>query len=184
MGALFAAAPEATVLEIGFGGGEHLAAGAQARSGWGFIGAEAYLNGVAKMLVEADDRGLSNLRLYMGDAHDLLAWLPEACLDRADLLYLDPWPKRRHWKRRFISGESLDMLARVLKPGAHLRFASDWPDYLTWTLMHVTRRTDFRWFAQTAGDWRKPWDGWTRTRYEAKALREGRVPAYLTFERV
>ena len=184
LGNVFARNPEKIVLEIGFGGGEHLAAGADSNPDWGFIGAEAYLNGIAKMLVEIDDRSLSNVRLHMGDANDLLAWLPDASLDRADLLYLDPWPKRRHWKRRFISDESLTQLARVLKPGSHLRFASDWPDYLTWTLMYLLKRHDFRWLAETADDWRRSWAGWTRTRYEAKALREGRMPAYLTFEKV
>ncbi|MCC0042328.1 MAG: tRNA (guanosine(46)-N7)-methyltransferase TrmB [Rhodobiaceae bacterium] len=181
---LFPHAPATLVLEIGFGGGEHLAAGAQANPGWGFIGAEAYLNGMAKMLVEIDDRELRNVRLYCGDAHDLLDWLPAQGLDRVDLLYLDPWPKRRHWKRRFVSQQSLDALARVLKPGAQLRFASDWSDYVTWTLMQMRPRRDFRWLVCTADDWRQPWPGWPGTRYEAKALREGRTPTYLTFERV
>lgn len=180
---LFDHAPATIIAEIGFGGGEHLAAGAHVRPDAGFIGAEAYLNGVAKMLVEIDERSLDNVRLFDGDAHDLLAWLPDASLDRADMLYLDPWRKRRHWKRRFIGPLVLEHLARVLKPGAHVRFASDWPDYVTWTLMHMQASKAFSWIAGTADDWREPWPGWTRTRYEAKALREGRVPSYLTFAR-
>ncbi|MFN0265185.1 tRNA (guanine(46)-N(7))-methyltransferase TrmB [Tepidamorphus sp. 3E244] len=180
---LFETAPDRLILEIGFGGGEHLAEGAASNPQTGFIGAEAFINGVAKLLSEVDTRELTNVRVHFGDAHDLLEWLPDACLDRADLLYLDPWRKRRHWKRRFISHETLAELARVIRPGGELRFASDWPDYLTWTLMHLRPRTDFAWTAQVADDWRKPWDGWTRTRYEAKAYREGRVPSYLTFTR-
>ena len=181
--ALFAHDPRHIVLEIGFGAGEHLAAGAATHPDWGFIGAEAYVNGLAAMLGEIEARDLANVRLFDGDGEKLLAWLPAASLDRVDLLYLDPWPKRRHWKRRFVRAETLDAIHRVLKPGAALRFASDWPDYVTWTLMHALAHEGLRWTARTADDWRRPWPGWPGTRYEAKALREGRAPSYLTFRR-
>jgi tRNA (guanine-N7-)-methyltransferase len=103
---------------------------------------------------------------------------------RADILYPDPWPKRRHWKRRIISGAMLKRLARVLQPGALLRFATDIPGYASWTLQHFLRSPDFEWTAERADDWRKPWPGFESTRYEAKALREGRTPCYLIFRRL
>ena len=170
-------------VEIGFGGGEHLIAEAVRQPAAGFIGAEAYLNGFGKILPEIVDRDLSNIRLFMGDGEALLTRLPDASIARLDLLFPDPWRKRRHWKRRFVRPESLDQLARVIRPGGLFRFASDWPDYLAWTLMHVRRHPGFRWQARRAADWRAPWPGWPGTRYEAKALREGRKPAWLVFER-
>ena len=180
---LFPHAPDTLVLEIGFGSGEHLAAGAEAHPGRGFIGAEAYVNGLAAMLAEIDDRGLANVRLFDGDGAKLLQWLPAASLDRVDLLYLDPWPKRRHWKRRFVCGETVAAVHRALKPGGELRFASDWSDYVTWTLMHVGAHAGFVWSAAEADDWRRAWSGWPGTRYEAKAIREDRRPTYLSFRR-
>ncbi|MEM8878285.1 MAG: tRNA (guanine(46)-N(7))-methyltransferase TrmB [Pseudomonadota bacterium] len=174
---------ERIAVEIGFGGGEHLAFEAERQPATGFIGAEAYLNGFGKILPELVDRNLSNVRLFMGDGEVLLAALPDASITRLDLLYPDPWRKRRHWKRRFIRPQALDQLTRVIQPGGQFRFASDWPDYLTWTLMHVRRHPDFVWQARIESDWRAPWPNWPGTRYEAKALREGRKPAYLIFER-
>ena len=138
---------------------------------------------MAKALAAIEAKGLVNVRLYQGDASFLLDWLPESSLDRIDLLYPDPWPKRRHWKRRFIQEESIVKLARVLKRSGEFRFASDWPDYVGWTLQRLTRAPTFAWTAERADDWRKPWPDFVRTRYEQKALREGRVPCYLAFRR-
>ncbi|MGB7578978.1 MAG: tRNA (guanosine(46)-N7)-methyltransferase TrmB, partial [Pseudolabrys sp.] len=123
-------------------------------------------------------------RLHFGDASELLDWLPDASLSRIDLLYPDPWPKRRHWKRRFIQDESLKRLARILKTGGELRFATDIADYAAYVLVRVLRSADFVWTAESADDWRKPWPGFSSTRYEMKAKREGRRPAYFIFRRV
>jgi tRNA (guanine-N7-)-methyltransferase len=170
-------------LESGFGGGEHLIAEAERNPKTGFIGIEPFINGMAKALAAIDDRGLANIRLHHGDATDVLAWLPSASLARFDLLYPDPWPKRRHWKRRFVQDGSIAQIARVVRPGSEFRFVTDWPDYAAWTLRHLARAPDFEWTAARADDWRLPWAGFTSTRYEAKAKREGRVPCYLIFRR-
>jgi tRNA (guanine-N7-)-methyltransferase len=170
-------------LEIGFGAGEHLAEEAAAAPDIGFVGCEVFVNGVASLLAAIDSRDLPNIRVHDGPAESLLAAMPPACIDRVWLLYPDPWPKRRHWKRRFVGDANLDALARIMRPGAELRFATDWPDYADWTLRRLARRDDFEWTARRADDWRRPWPGWRSTRYEAKALREGRTPCYLTFSR-
>lgn len=170
-------------LEIGFGGGEHLAAHAAARPATGFIGCEPFINGMAKALALIETHHLKNIRLHFGDATEILAWLPEGTLDGVDLLYPDPWPKLRHWKRRFVQDESIAAIARAIKPGGTFRVATDIPHYAAWTLERVLRAPDFEWTAQRANDWRLPWPGWTRTRYEAKAIREGRTPAYFIFQR-
>ena len=183
LAALFAAAPRRFALEIGFGSGEHLIAAAAADPGCGFIGIEPYLNGMASAVAAIADSGLANVRLFDGDAAVLLDWLPAASLASVDLLYPDPWPKKRHWKRRFVSRENLDRLARVLQPGGAFRFASDIPSYVEWTLIHALRHPAFQWTAERADDWRLPFAGWPGTRYEAKALREGRRPTYLAFAR-
>jgi tRNA (guanine-N7-)-methyltransferase len=171
-------------LEIGFGGAEHLIAQAQAHPRTGFIGAEGFINGIAKALAAIDAQTLANIRLFHGDAIALLDWLPAGSIARLDLLYPDPWPKRRHWKRRFINEANIARLARVLRPGGEFRFATDWANYAEWTLWRLTRARDFVWTAEHADDWRKPWPGFSRTRYEAKAIREGRTPCYLMFRRV
>lgn len=183
LGALFDPPVARMRLEIGFGGGEHLAAEAAADPATGFIGCEPFINGMAQGLALIERENLANVRLHHGDAADLLAWLPDASLARIDLLYPDPWPKRRHWKRRFVQDDSVRWLARVLADGAEFRFASDWADYAAWTLERLLRCPDFAWTAERADDWREPWAGWTRTRYEAKAIREGRTPCYLIFRR-
>jgi tRNA (guanine-N7-)-methyltransferase len=180
---LFPVAVDSVRLEIGFGGGEHMIAQAEARPRSGFIGVEPFVNGMAKALAAIDGKRLANIRLHFGDATFLLAWLPPTSLAGVDLLYPDPWPKRRHWKRRFVQDRSVVELARVLRPGGELRFASDIPDYAAWTLAHLNRSRDFVWTAQCADDWRLPWSGFSGTRYEAKAKREGRVPCYLVFRR-
>ena len=180
---LFDHAPGQLVMEIGYGGGEHLTGQAQTHPDTGFIGVEPFVNGMAKMLVAIDERGLSNIRLHDDDASALLDWWPAGTLDRVDLLYPDPWPKRRHWKRRFVGPRNLARITRALKPGGRFRFASDIDTYVDWTLRHVSREPALEWTAGRADDWRLPWDGWTRTRYEAKAIREGRTPAYLVFRK-
>ena len=149
----------------------------------GFIGVEPFLNGMAKAVATIVDGGLDNVRLFDGEASTLLDWLPQASLAAVDILYPDPWPKKRHWKRRIVSKENLDRLARVLHSGGILRFATDIPSYLTWTLALVAPRSDFGWTAEKATDWTEPFSGWTGTRYEAKAIAAGRVPTYLTFHR-
>jgi tRNA (guanine-N7-)-methyltransferase len=170
-------------LEIGFGGGEHLIEEVQRNPQVGFIGCEPFVNGMAKMLAAIDALGPRNIRLHFGDAVDLMPWLPPASLARIDLLYPDPWPKRRHWKRRFVQSERIAALARVLKSGGEFRFASDSDDYAAWTLLRVLRAPDFEWTAERADDWRKAWPDFLGTRYEAKAVREGRKPTYLVFRR-
>ncbi len=183
LAALFLHQADPIGLEIGFGGGEHLVAEAAARPRMGFIGCEPFVNGMAKALALIEAHGLDNIRLHFGDASDLVAWLPPASLARVDLLYPDPWPKRRHGKRRFMQDDSVAALARVLRPGAEFRFVTDWPDYAEWTLARLLRSPEFVWTAERADDWRKPWAGFTSTRYEAKAKQAGRAPCYLVFRR-
>jgi tRNA (guanine-N7-)-methyltransferase len=183
LGTLFPVPVDDVRLEIGFGGAEHLITQAQAYPRTGFIGCEPFVNGMAKALVAIGDLGLTNIRLHHGDAVELLAWLPSRTLSRVDLLYPDPWPKRRHWKRRFVSDSNVAALARVLVAGGEFRFATDWANYAEWTLLRLSRSRDFTWTAERADDWRKPWTGFSGTRYEAKAKREGRAPIYLVFRR-
>ncbi len=180
---LFSAPIAAIRLEIGFGGGEHFLYRAAEAPQAGFIGVEPFVNGMAKCVSVLATEPRSNVRLFDDDATRLLDWLPPASIDHVDLLYPDPWPKRKHWKRRFVSTVNLDRLARTMKPGGRFCFASDIDTYVNWTLQHCRAHPAFDWVAQTADDWRRPYDGWPGTRYEAKAIREGRVPAYLTFLR-
>ena len=182
LGALFPGKSDVW-LEIGFGGGEHMISEAVANPDIGVIGCEPFVNGVAKLLAAVERAGVTNLRMHPGDARDLLDVIPDGALGRVYLLYPDPWPKRRHWRRRFVSHDNLYMLARVMRPGAELRVATDIDDYVRHTLEHVLRHHDFVWTAERPADWRAPWAGWPGTRYEAKALREGRRPTYLIFAR-
>jgi tRNA (guanine-N7-)-methyltransferase len=179
--ALFEAPVSEVRLEIGFGGAEHLLHRAQERPDAGFIGVEPFVDGMAKGVAGVERLGLKNVRLFADDAVLLLDVLPEASLSGVDLLYPDPWPKTRHWKRRFVSDRNLARLARVMRAGALFRFASDIESYVAWTLAHVRRSPDFEWTAERAAHWRAPWPGWPGTRYEAKAIREGRRGTYLTF---
>jgi tRNA (guanine-N7-)-methyltransferase len=183
LAALFAVPVRELRLEIGFGGGEHLVAEAMAAPETGFIGVEPFIEGLAKAVTAIADQGLRNVRLHDGDAVHVLDWLPPASVSRVDLLYPDPWPKRRHWKRRFVSPGNLDRIARVLAPGGLFRVASDIDDYIAWTLLQLVGRGDFAWTAEAADDWRRPFPGWPGTRYEAKALTAGRRPTYLAFRR-
>ncbi len=182
LAALFPKAQEVW-LEIGFGGGEHLIAEAKAHPQIGLIGCEHYIDGVAKCLAAIEREGVANIRLHPHDARDLLDVAPEGALGRVYLLYPDPWPKTRHHKRRFMSAENLDALARAMRSGAELRLATDIPDYALHALAAIHSHPAFEWTAEKAGDWREPWTGWPGTRYEAKALREGRNPHYLVFRR-
>ncbi|ENQ70004.1 tRNA (guanine-N(7)-)-methyltransferase [Brucella melitensis CNGB 1076] len=180
---LFEAPVETVRMEIGFGGGEHLHHESGRYPQPGFIGVEPFINGMAKMLAALDQAPRPNLRLYDEDATAVLDWLPDASLAGIDLFYPDPWHKRRHWKRRFVSDANLDRFARVLKPGAKFRFASDIEHYVNWTLQHCRRHAAFDWQAESPADWNDAYEGWPGTRYEAKAFREGRRAAYLTFIR-
>jgi tRNA (guanine-N7-)-methyltransferase len=183
--ALFARRPEAIRVEIGFGGAEHLVHEASRNPQIGYIGCEPFLNGVAKLLAQVEERGLSNIRIHHGDAREALVRLPDASIDRVDVLYPDPWPKWRQRKRRFLSSANIVEIARVLRPGGALRFATDIDDYAGWTLARTIHDAAWRWEEAAAGAraWTTPWEGWPGTRYEAKALREGRPPVYLTFTR-
>ncbi|MGH1466485.1 MAG: tRNA (guanosine(46)-N7)-methyltransferase TrmB [Cognatishimia sp.] len=171
-----------TWLEIGFGGGEHMVHQASQNPDVGFIGCEPYINGVAMLLGKIRESGADNIKVHPGDARDMFDVLPEASISRAFLLYPDPWPKKRHHRRRFVTQEHLEPLARVLKPGAIFRVATDIEDYVRQTLEEVPR-AGFDWLAERPGDWQEPWDDWISTRYEQKAFREGRTPHYLTFVR-
>ncbi|WP_102107588.1 tRNA (guanine(46)-N(7))-methyltransferase TrmB [Oceaniglobus roseus] len=169
-------------LEIGFGGGEHLVHLAERHPDRGIIGCEPFINGVAMLLGKIRESGAGNIAVHPGDARDLFDVLPDASIGRAYLLYPDPWPKARHHRRRFVTPEHLAPLARVLAPGALFHVATDIPDYVRQTLQQVPRH-GFDWLAEGPDDWRTPWEGWLSTRYEQKALREGRMPHYVVFRR-
>ncbi len=171
------------VMEIGFGGGEHLAWQADQNPDTGFIGCEPFVNGVAKVLMQIEDEKLDNIRLHDDDARFVLDWLPENSLDKIYILFPDPWPKKRHHKRRFVSAETLDQLSRPLKSDGIVHVASDIGDYVRATLVAFTCHDDFEWVDERASDWRLRPENRPVTRYEQKALDAGRVPAYLTFLR-
>jgi tRNA (guanine-N7-)-methyltransferase len=183
LAALFDPPADDVRLEIGFGGGEHLIAEARAFPDTGFIGCEPYVNGMAKILTQIEAHNIGNIRLFAGDAAELLAWAPPRALARIDLIHPDPWPKRRHWKRRFVQDATVAAMARALKPEGEFRFVTDIDDYGAWTLRYLSRSADFVWTAERASDWRLPWAGYTMTRYGRKAEREGRRAAYLQFRK-
>ncbi len=176
-------APLECWLEIGFGGGEHLAAQAQAHPEIGFIGCEPFINGVAALLANISALDLGNIRLHPDDARLLLEALKDKSISRAFILFPDPWPKKRHWKRRIVAPQTLDQLARVMKEGAELRLASDDPGYVEWMLAHLTGHPAFEWQARRAQDWRQAPGDWVKTRYEAKARAAGRDCVHLSFRR-
>jgi tRNA (guanine-N7-)-methyltransferase len=169
-------------LEIGFGGGEHMAAQAARHPEVLILGAEPFQNGVASAVRHIDEQGLTNVRVHDGDARELMARLPAACLTRAFILFPDPWPKGRHKKRRFIQAETVAELARLLAPGGRLRFASDWADYVDWSLLRFAANPAFRWAAERAEDWRTPPGDHITTRYEEKRLGDC-APVFLDFVR-
>ena len=171
-------------LEIGFGGGEHLVWQAEHNPAVGLIGCEPFRDGVVKVLAAIETQSLANIRLHADDARDVLRWLPEASIARAFVLFPDPWPKRKHVKRRLVNASLLAMLARVIKPGGQLRLGTDIADYARTMLISAQGEPRFCWTATSPSDWRIRPDDWPQTRYEAKAVREGRSSCYLVFERV
>jgi len=179
--ALMPAARE-TWLEIGFGGGEHMAAQAGRHPDVLVLGAEPFTNGVASAVRHIDEQGLSNVRLHDGDVRELIGRLPDASLTRVFILFPDPWPKARHHKRRLVQPETVAELARVLKPGGRLRFASDWANYVDWALARIGENPDFAWAAERADDWRAPPADHVTTRYEEKRLGDC-APVFLDFVR-
>jgi tRNA (guanine-N7-)-methyltransferase len=184
LAALFPVTVDEIALEIGFGGGENMVAQAQARPRTGIIGVEPFVNGMAKALAAIEAARLRNIRLHFADAVDLIAWLPDASLARIDLIHPDPWPKRRHWKRRFVQDATMAQFARILRRGGEVRFVTDIADYTAWTLRHFVRSEDFAWTAERADDWRKCWPDFVTTRYHAKAARAQRPPCFLIFRRL
>jgi tRNA (guanine-N7-)-methyltransferase len=180
---LFQPRPPEIWLEIGFGGGEHLAAQAERRPDIGFLGSEVFVNGIAALLDQVDRRGLANLRIFDDDARLLLPALPEASLGRVFLLFPDPWPKKRHEKRRFIGPANLAHLARVLVDGGELRVASDDAGHIRWVLEQTAGHPAFRWRVRRPDDWRSPPADWVDTRYQEKARAAGRQATFLSFER-
>lgn len=180
---LFGARKRAYWLEIGFGGGEHLAHMAANNPDVGIVGCEPFVNGVAGLLSHIDERRLTNVRIWDDDARDLLPVLPDAAFERLFLLHPDPWPKTRHHRRRFINTENLDTIARLLIDGGAFRFAHDHMDYIRWTLAHTNAFDKLVWTAESPADWReRPVDA-IRTRYEAKARRKGAAIVYLNYRR-
>jgi len=170
--------------EVGFGGGEHSAAQVENNPDIGLIACEPFINGVASLLNHVDNRGLQDrIRILDNDARPLLDVMPENSLNRMFLLFPDPWRKKRHSKRRFIGDENLDLVARVLKSGGEFRVGSDHMPYIDWTLEHMTRREEFEWICEGPDDWRTRPDDWPPTRYEQKALRQGKSCVYLRFKR-
>jgi tRNA (guanine-N7-)-methyltransferase len=180
---LFAPPPREIWLEIGFGGGEHLAAQAESHPEIGFVGCEVFENGVVKLLGEIARRGLGNIRIHADDARPLLAALAARSIARVFILFPDPWPKARHHKRRLIAPAMLDRLAEIMADRAELRLATDDPGYLSWMLEYATAHPAFAWTARRPSDWRERPPDWPATRYEEKARKAGRIPAFLRFER-
>jgi tRNA (guanine-N7-)-methyltransferase len=169
--------------EIGFGSGEHVAAQAAANPGVGLIGCEPFLNGVVGALGHIREHDLTNVRLHMGDALDVLERLPDASLSRVFLLHPDPWPKARHAKRRFVNPGPIDLIAAKLAPGGELRIGTDHATYCRWTLMQMGHRADFDWLATSPADWQVRPADWPQTRYEAKARRLGHEVWYFRYRR-
>jgi tRNA (guanine-N7-)-methyltransferase len=170
-------------LEIGFGGGEHLAEQAERHRDVGVIGCEVFENGVAKLLAEIERRDLDNIRIFADDVRPLLAALPPCSISRVFILFPDPWPKPRHHKRRLVAPATLDRLAEIMTDGAELRLATDDPGYQSWMLEHLTGHPAFAWSARRPADWRDRPADWPATRYEEKARKAGRTPIFLRFKR-
>jgi tRNA (guanine-N7-)-methyltransferase len=171
-------------IEIGFGCGEHLLAEAIRNPAIGFICCETYLSGIIKVLRTIERENIKNIRIYLGDATDLLKWIADDCITKIDLLFPDPWPKRRHHRRRIVRDDTLSTLARTMRADAEFRFASDSFDYATWAVACFQKSSDFRWTANNLEGCRQPWSNFPGTKYEAKAQSEGRQAYYLTFQRV
>lgn len=170
-------------LEVGFGSGHHLVRQAEAHPDVGLIGCEPFLNGVAGLLALVDESGVNNVRIHPDDARPVIDALPDASIGRAFVLFADPWPKKRHWDRRFIGPENLPRLSRILKDGAELRLASDDLSLVRWMLEHTVKHPDFDWTAEGPSDWRTRPADWPATRYEEKAIIAGRTPVFMRFIR-
>lgn len=179
---LFDAPVERLALEIGFGAGEHLLHQLERQNDTGFIGCEPFVNGMAKLLDDAQHHeGRDRLRVHEGDAREVLTWLPDGCLHHVYLLYPDPWPKMKHEKRRFMGVDTLSLLFAKMRLGGELRVASDIDAYKATTLKSVAQHDGFE--QDESHDSQEPWADWRRTRYEAKAIKAGRIPAYFSFFR-
>jgi tRNA (guanine-N7-)-methyltransferase len=178
-------APEAreTWLEIGFGGGEHLAGQAARNPGVLILGAEPFVNGLGSALRHIAEADLTNVRLHAGDARELMAALPNASLSRVFILFPDPWPKTRHQKRRLLQPDFVRDIARLLSPGGTLRVATDWADYADQCLRVITATPGLTWTAECANDWRNPPPDHISTRYELKRLGDC-APIFLEFARL
>ena len=183
LASLFGAARKDIWLEVGFGAGEHLVWQAEHHPDVGLLGCEPFINGVAKCLAHIERTGVSNIRLFTDDARLVMAALPDRSLSRAFILFPDPWPKTRQHKRRFVERTNLDVLARLMKPGAELRLATDDPSYLPWMVEHACSHPAFDWLAERPSDWRGRPDDWPPTRYERKML-AGHKPVFLRLTRV
>lgn len=181
---LFSHRPEKIFLEVGFGGGEHLAHQACEHPEYGYVGAEPFINGIAKLLSQIESQSINNVRPYLGDARDIIEQLGDDSIASVFLLYPDPWSKKRHNKRRFVNQDNLQQLHRILQPRGEFFFASDITDYVRWTLAHIQQHGGFEWTAESATDWRTLPVEWPSTRYEAKAFREGRTGHYLRFRKL
>ena len=171
-------------LEIGTGYGEHLVRLAESRPDINFIGCEPYENGIAALLTMIGQGRLTNVRVHNGDVRELFDVIPPKSIDRVFLLYPDPWPKKRHHRRRFVTPEFLDPMVRSMRIGSEFRLATDIGDYARQALEQILPRTDLNWMAERCADWRLPWEGWQPTRYELKARREGRDPIYIRVRRI
>jgi tRNA (guanine-N7-)-methyltransferase len=181
---LFSGGTKEVWLEIGFGAGEHLAWQAARRPDVGFIGCEIFHNGVSTLLNQIATENLSNVRIFADDARLLLARLGAGGITRLFLLFPDPWPKKRHQKRRMMAPENITRLADIMADGGEFRFATDHPEYARWTLLHMMAERRFRWLAEGPGDWRERPGDWPETRYESKARKAGRAPMFLRYERL
>ncbi len=181
---LFKTAVKEIWFEVGFGGGEHCAQQIEDNPDVGMIACEPFLNGVASLLNHVDKRDLKErIRILGDDARPLLDVMPDASISRLFLLFPDPWRKKRHAKRRFVGPQNMDLIARVLKSGAEFRVGSDHMPYIDWTLDHMTQHPDFEWICNGPQDWRVRPNDWPPTRYEQKALRQGKPCVYLRFKR-
>ncbi len=170
-------------MEIGFGGGEHLAAQADLNPDIGFIGCEPFINGVVKLASQLKAKGLKNVRVWADDVRMIFDGVPDQALSRVFILFPDPWPKKRHSKRRLLTAQTLDQLARMMKPGAELRIASDHADYVRWALGQVLAHPAFAWTAESVRDWKHPPADWVETRYQQKARARGIGATFLIFRR-
>jgi tRNA (guanine-N7-)-methyltransferase len=181
--ALFGAAPRELWLEVGFGGGEHIAWQARHNPDIGLIGCEVFQNGLVSLLGHIREDGIENIRIVPDDARRVIELLPDASIDRAFVLFPDPWPKSRHHKRRFVGAEALDQFARIMRDGSELRLATDDVAYLRVMLATACDHPAFDWIARRPGDWQKRPDDWPETRYEAKGVAAGRPPTFLRLKR-